>query len=656
MGYDDATPADLQQESQPPTNEQNLTETPPASGRISRFRLQTLRTKTLLIIVTTLLGLMVVLYLPFRFVLLDSFLTLEQQQMEQQLERAHNAFQNVITSVDRISADYAGWDATYEFMEKRNESYLTATYVDEMMLTNRLNMIVLIDPAGQLVYSKGFDLDNVVETTIPTRFSQFDPTDQLRIPPQSREPIRGMVILPEGVMIVSSRPILTSSYTGEPRGTLIMGRYLNETEIQRLAETTRLQLNFYRLDDPNMPEDVRAILGKHSANDGPINQILNEQTIAGYLPLADLQGNTALLLRVEEARFIYTQGRTSILYFALLLLASGLAFGMVIMVLLERTVLSRLSRLSADIQHISASRDISAKVAVLGNDEIALVASTINRMLSILEQSQNEHRQSEEERARLQEEMIRTQEQFMQMVVHDLKTPLTAVSGFLDILAMEKLTPDQSLMVDSARRSAGGMRHLVATILDTGQMAEGRLTLRPEPTSIVTMLNDCANDLQQWATQEMHRIIVDLPVDLPLLMVDSRLMERVVINLLSNAIKHTPLGTTITLGASVDALGARIWVHDNGPGIAPEVRESLFERFSATPNRSRRQYNTGLGLAFCKLAVEAHNGTIQLQSGPSEGTTFTIILPATVITNNLAMNEVSYSGDKETLQTSEHNH
>ncbi len=112
-------------------------------------------------------------------------------------------------------------------------------------------------------------------------------------------------------------------------------------------------------------------------------------------------------------------------------------------------------------------------------------------------------------------------------------------------------------------------------------------------------------------------------------------MERVVINLLSNAIKHTPLGTTITLGARVEDSGVSLWVHDDGPGIPAARQHHLFERFSVTAGHNGRQTNTGLGLAFCKLAVEAHSGSISVYSAPDQGTTFTIALPIETLATEL---------------------
>jgi signal transduction histidine kinase len=643
MRYDDSVVADNQQATQQPINKPHLEPGLGGGADATNQRIHTLRNKTLIIIVTTLLGLIVVLYLPLRLILLGSFLSLEQQNIHQHVERAANALNDDIAILGRTTADYGGWDATYAFMEDHDSSYLTATYVDEMMSTNRLSMVLLVDTSGTVVFSKGFDLVNQREQAIPERFRTLAAGDPLLRHPSVDSRIIGFMQLPDGPLLIASQPILTSNYTGPAKGTLIMGRRLDAAEIQRLAETTRLALGFYQPNDPQAPADIHTIQASLAAANTPLEQRLNEQTIAGYLLLPDIQGAPNLILRVEEARYIYAQGKTSSLYFALSLLATGLAFGLVIMILLERAVLSRLTRLSADVQQISASRDITARVAVAGNDEIALFASTINRMLSTLEQAQVERRQSEEERAQLQEEMVRDGEQFMQMIVHDLKTPLTAVTGFLDVLNMGKLTVEQRMMVESARRSASGMNNLIATILDTGQLAEGRLKIRPEPTAIDAMLNDCADDLQSWAEQDRHRIDVDLPLNLPILLIDPRLMERVVINLLSNAIKHTPLDTTITLGARVDALGLRIWVHDDGPGIPEALQQSLFERFSATAGQNGRQANTGLGLAFCKLAIEAHNGTISLHSAPGEGTTFTITLPAEALNINCDVSNILYS-------------
>jgi signal transduction histidine kinase len=101
----------------------------------------------------------------------------------------------------------------------------------------------------------------------------------------------------------------------------------------------------------------------------------------------------------------------------------------------------------------------------------------------------------------------------------------------------------------------------------------------------------------------------------------------VLLNLISNAIKHTPPSTTITLGVELASANIRLFVRDTGPGIPAEIKHQLFQRFASTAGSSQHQSNTGLGLAFCKLAIEAHGGTISLDTASNPGTRFTITLP-----------------------------
>lgn len=114
---------------------------------------------------------------------------------------------------------------------------------------------------------------------------------------------------------------------------------------------------------------------------------------------------------------------------------------------------------------------------------------------------------------------------------------------------------------------------------------------------------------------------------LPLIRIDAVLMQRVMSNLCSNAIKHTPPNTRVSLGAALETDYVRLWVHDTGPGIPPEYRDTLFSPFSIKTATEGKQTSTGLGLSFCKLAVEAHEGELTLYSSPADGTLFSVLIP-----------------------------
>lgn len=225
--------------------------------------------------------------------------------------------------------------------------------------------------------------------------------------------------------------------------------------------------------------------------------------------------------------------------------------------------------------------------------------------------------------------------QLMQMVVHDLKNPLTALVGFLELLRLDHLSDDQRMLVESALRSGKNLAGLISDLLDVGRIEEGHLELESSLLSPRDLLEDCASEMRGWIAQEDRHIQIEISPDVPLLRADLRLMQRVMLNLISNAIKHTPAGTSIILRAYRDpsvvsdaAARLVIAVEDNGPGIPPEYLERIFDKFGRVGGEHHpRQDSTGLGLTFCRLAVEAHGGSIDVSSVLGQGTTFHIRLP-----------------------------
>jgi two-component system, OmpR family, sensor kinase len=233
-------------------------------------------------------------------------------------------------------------------------------------------------------------------------------------------------------------------------------------------------------------------------------------------------------------------------------------------------------------------------------------------------------------------------DQLTQMIVHDLKNPLTALLGFLEILRLDHLTIDQSALLQNAVRSGRNLSDLINDLLDIRRIEEGRLELEYIQLAAHDLLAECADEMHGWLTQEGKTISVEAPAKLPPLYADNRLMRRVILNLLSNAIKHTPTGTHICLRAAphllLPAHGADpasaavsqmlIEVEDNGPGIPPDHLERIFEKFGRfSSEHPALQSSTGLGLTLCRLVVEAHGGTIGVTSILGQQTIFRVTMP-----------------------------
>ncbi|GIV98466.1 MAG: hypothetical protein KatS3mg057_3123 [Herpetosiphonaceae bacterium] len=367
-----------------------LTTTMNTAGKRPRHRRSTLRLKTLMIVSVTIVGLLFILAIPLRIVLLDSFIQLEEQSVQTNVERVVSALSEDLERLGDVATDYAAWDDTYAFVEDSNPDYIEANMVDETFINIRVNLLMILDSSDEIVFAKAFDLNQEQETPLP---------EGLHNPKVDLAPLldqhngngrkTGLVLLPGGPLLVAAHPILTSDKMGPSRGTLLFGRYLDDPVIARIAERTRLSLDLRRADDPQLSADLQEARRTLWRESDILVQPLSAETVAGYTLLEDIHKNPALLVRVEMPRRIYTQGKTTIFYFVVSLIAAGLIFGGAVMLLLERVVLSRLARLSSRVSEIGAQSDFAARVPPAGNDELSDLAKAINGMLDALEEAEH---------------------------------------------------------------------------------------------------------------------------------------------------------------------------------------------------------------------------------------------------------------------------
>jgi sensor domain CHASE-containing protein len=298
-----------------------------------------LRLKILGVISIALVGLFAILYVTSQVILGSSFAALEDQDTRQNLERARDALLAELLALHTKSADWANWDDTYAFIEDANPDYIESNLVDKAFVDLRLNLMLFIAPSGKLVFTKAFDLQNEKEIALPPSLAPHLSSDSpLLKQPDPNRGLTGIVLLAEGPLLISSRPILTSEGNGPSRGTLIFGRYLDDASLQRLAGTTHLSIAARRFDDAQMPPDFQSAKAVLSETTPRFVQPSSQSSIMGYGLLQDVYSKPALLLRVELPRDIYQQGQATIRYLMLWVIAIGLVFGAVAQFTMDRLV------------------------------------------------------------------------------------------------------------------------------------------------------------------------------------------------------------------------------------------------------------------------------------------------------------------------------
>jgi signal transduction histidine kinase len=227
------------------------------------------------------------------------------------------------------------------------------------------------------------------------------------------------------------------------------------------------------------------------------------------------------------------------------------------------------------------------------------------------------------------EELEGLKETLTQTLVHDLKNPLAAVLGNLEL--MERKADESVLhLVRRSKAAAWRMHQMILNLLDIGQLEEGKLVLRPEIVDAGTLARKACQEMEGGAGQRGVKLEIEAKEAEAVLKGDGAVLRRVLDNLLSNAIEHSPQGGTVRVAVTLCDEGIEIAVSDQGPGVPPEFRERIFEKFQRLESRkSMPGANRGLGLTFCRLAVEAHGGTIWVDDSPSGGALFRALLPAT---------------------------
>lgn len=375
----------------------------------------TLRQKTLLIISVTLLCFLIALYLSLSSIWLNGFAKIESQQTHQNVERVTQAIENELVELNTTAGNWTQSDDIYAFVEHGTNNDVQANVNDALLNTLRLNVLLFISTTGRISYGKGFDLQRKLAVPVPNSLSQYLATNSRLLQySQANRSHTGIVLLPEGALLIAAQPISGSKRNASNRGTLLLGRFLNAAEVKRLSGLIHLPFIIYPFPDAQgdrpallqADRNLQTISNEFSRElSNPKTQVqlpilirsLGAERIAGYGLLKDIQGQPGLLLRVDATKDVYQQGKDGLRYLLAAILAVSLVFGFVNLLLLEKVVLLPLKRFSTVVRRISATGDFSRRLLSSGKDELSALASTINQLLASLQQFQRQLGQTQQQ-------------------------------------------------------------------------------------------------------------------------------------------------------------------------------------------------------------------------------------------------------------------
>ncbi len=595
-------------------------------------------------------------------VVMPAFENLEQQQAERNARRCIEAVNRDVDNLSNFVNDWAAWDDMWNYVKDHNRAFQQANLTDDTFSVAHVSFICILDERRNVVWSEARDL----KTLDPIDMSAFRNSLQVEHSVYTRferiaDSRRGVELTSSGPILLASRPIVTSKREGPIRGTMIMGRFLDSSEIAGLADRMQVALQAWLVNDPQMPVDVRNHLAILRNRTGASCEAAGADTLYAYSILEDTQGEPALVFRLEMPRAITKQGLVSARIATVCGLLGGLVTLLAMGIVLQWRLISPLQQMASHAVQVGRCDDLKARLRINRRDEIGTLANELDRMVEQIAASRQKvldtaHRAGMAEIA--------------SDVLHNVGNAMNSINCAIEFLderlqgsKIPHLDRAAKLLREQAPRAAEFFGHdprgqkLIDYLVDLSDALEGELHGNQADVArlqlTVRHIGDAIASQQMHAERTDFRQDVDLPslihdalqlnrdmlveahveVDvqvpkLPDVQLNRSKMLQILVNLIRNAAQamrpYSGENRQLRISTQLFDDGTlELVVSDTGPGFDAVVQAQLF-----TYGFTTKPEGHGCGLHYCANAVNEVGGSIVADSaGPGLGASFRIRIP-----------------------------
>jgi signal transduction histidine kinase len=553
-----------------------------------------IHTRTLLNIGATVFFLIVVLALVAQFFVLSSYSQVEQQESVTNVELVTGEIQSEIEYLGESIHNQAASDATYQFMQDKNDGYIRSTIKSPPFHENlQVDGVLFFNTSGDLFYSYWFDAENQSQSRLAGDAIDYFARNRNVLPnPAGVKRRQGLLLLQKGPVIIAMHTILQASGDGSG-GTLVVVRSFDRGRIADLQERTHLQVRILALNDPSTFRNP--VAGELTAKGAPtvVSQIQNETTINGSTLLLDIDNNPILILEVGTPRHMNQQAVSTIIFILAAFIITGIISAIVGVLLMRKYIVLHLVDLDSTMKDIGERHDLSGRITVNGDDEIASLKQSLNMMLQELEDKQLELAEANR-KANLYLEI------YLDVLTYEILNSTTGLYGYADLIA-HSTDPDKnriyaSRIIDVIKRD----REVISNI-------ETISAIYKNPP------RQAAVDLGSVVRKSIGAIpgITFEYGGCPLTVLADDKLEIVFRNLISNSFRHGGPQVKITISVQDLRKGmVEVSVADTGKGISDEMKPLIFDRFM---KGSDKRSSYGLGLHIVKMLIEAYGGRVWVE-------------------------------------------
>jgi sensor domain CHASE-containing protein len=350
------------------------------------YLFNSIRYKTLFILICTFLVSFFLLHSVAKFVLMESFQELEIHSAKHSLKEVSNAIQSRLELLDTINRDWAWWDDVYSFIETRSPEFITSNLTDETFTSMNLDFLGFFDRDGKPVSLSVFD-KNLGKKIKPPKelITYLENHQELILHKDAKSFHKGLVRFPKGPMLLTSRPILTSEQKGPIKGALIFGRYLDGKEVKHIAESQQILLTIFPLPlEQSTLQQKKILQTMQQTGEKLAVQSDGESSITAFLQINDITNNPLLLLEAKLERSIYQRGLQTISTLQWFFLLISIVICLMVALILELQVIAPVMYLRESVSRIGSQSVRSVRVNEHGPLEIRHLAASINDMLATL--------------------------------------------------------------------------------------------------------------------------------------------------------------------------------------------------------------------------------------------------------------------------------
>jgi sensor domain CHASE-containing protein len=333
-----------------------------------------IRRKTLLALGITFIVLFCMITGVSMYLYVDQLGRLEQQQVRTDVSEVTSAIKNEQDDLSNTLHDWSYWNDTYQFALDQNPEYINQNLDEKSLLALRVNLFLVTDTRGNIIYGKIVDPVNGSESPLPEQFSQLLPAGHSFLyHPSLTGTNTGILLLPQGPVMVVSSPVLNGRREGPSHGILVMGRSLNEYAFARISRVTGNPISAHWKGDPIADDLQSSLLNRMHPEEIVINP-RSDGIVSGYTIISDINGQNILIV-TEQPRDLYQNGLSIIRTYLVLFTFAILVTLVIVLVVIDRTILKRLNHLTTRVRKMGIDDDM--KPEIKGSDEIALLEQAI---------------------------------------------------------------------------------------------------------------------------------------------------------------------------------------------------------------------------------------------------------------------------------------